>query len=158
MDVHGNYLLQRHAVIVAPSVTAFTVANERRRRRSSPRSALVVTASGPATGGTNLRFVDAEAERILRKYPAAVRVDEESSQFDELTERVGSADVVHFGGHAVGDPRGYEPASIVLRNHGEERRVGVAEIARLRFERTSVVVLAGCSTARGQRRAAEGVI
>jgi len=40
----------------------------------------------------------------------------------------------------------------------QERRVGVAEIARLRLRPSSVVVLAGCSTARGERRASEGVI
>jgi CHAT domain-containing protein len=117
-----------------------------------------VTASAPTAAAGNLRFADAEAKRILRNYRTALRIDEESSQWDELTERAPAVDVIHFGGHAVGDPRGYEPASLVLREDGEERRVGVAEIAKLRLDRTAVVVLAGCGTASGQRRAAEGVI
>jgi CHAT domain-containing protein len=158
VDARGDYLLQHHAIVVAPSTSAFVVANERRPRTAPPRSALVVTASAPTTDGGNLRFVGAEANRILWNYRTAFRIDEDSSQFDELMERAPAADVIHFGGHAVGDPRGYEPASIVLRNRGDERRVGAAEIAKLRLDRTAVVVLAGCSTARGERRAAEGVI
>lgn len=157
-DARGGYLLQHHAVTVAPSAAAFIVANERRGRRSAPSSALLLTASAPAADGGNLQFVEREATRILRNYATAFRIGEESSQFGELTERGPGADVIHFGGHAVGDPRGYEPASIVLRDRGQERRVGVAEIAKLRLDRTAVVVLAGCSTARGERRAAEGVI
>jgi len=158
VDPRGDYLLQQHAVVVAPSTAAFIVANQRRGRRAAPRSALVVTASAPSAAGGNLQFVETEATRILQHYRITDRIGEDAVQFDELTARGPAADVIHFGGHAVGDPRGYEPASIVLRNRGEERRVGVAEIAKLRLDRTAVVVLAGCSTARGQRRAAEGVI
>ena len=158
VDAHGDYLLQHHAVAVAPSAAAFIVANERRGRRSAPRSALVVTASAASGDGASLQFVEREATPILQNYGTAFRIGEDSSQFDELREHGPAADVIHFGGHAVGDPRGYEPASIVLRDRGDERRVGVAEIAKLRLDRTAVVVLAGCSTARGQRRAAEGVI
>lgn len=158
VNAGGEYLLQRHSIVVAPSASAFVVANARRHRMSAPRSALVVTASAPTAEGGNLQFVEREAKRILRNYRIPFRIDEDSAQFDELTERAPAADVIHFSGHAVGDERGYEPASIVLRSRGKERRVGVAEIAKLRLDRTAVVVLAGCSTARGQRRAAEGVI
>jgi CHAT domain-containing protein len=158
VDARGDYLIQHHAIVVAPSAAAFLVANERRQRMSPPRSALVVTASAAMAEAESLPFVGAEARRILQSYRTAFLIDQDSSQFDELMERAPFADVIHFGGHAIGDPRGFEPASIVLRNHGEERRVGVAEIAKLHLDRTAVVVLAGCSTARGQRRAAEGVI
>lgn len=158
VDARGDYLLRHHAIVVAPSAATFVVANERRLRTSQPRSALVVTASASTANAGNLRYAELEAKRILGSYRTALRIDEQSSQWDELTERAPAADVIHFGGHAVGDPRGYEPASIVLRNHGDERRVGVAELAKLRLTNTAIVVLAGCSTARGQGRAAEGVI
>ncbi len=154
----GEYLLERHAVVVAPSAATFNVANERRRQRSAPRSVLVVAASAPTADGASLRFVAREAKRIAEKYRSAFSLGEASSQYDELAKWASAADVIHFGGHAVGDPRGYEPASIVLRNQGVERRVGVAEIAKLRLDRAAVVVLAGCSTARGEHRAAEGVM
>lgn len=157
-DKGGDYLLGHHAIVVAPSASTFVLANGRRQRMSSPRSVLVVTASAPTADGGNLPFVDREAKLILRNYRNAFRIDERSAQLDEFMQRAPSADVIHFGGHAIGDPRGYEPASIVLRQRDEERRVGVAEIARLRLSDTAVVVLAGCSTARGQRRAAEGVM
>lgn len=157
-DPRGAYLIQQHAIVFAPSASAFAVADARRRRTGAPRSALLVSASGAVGEGGALRFVEREADRIARSYRAAFRIFENGSQFDELTERAPNADVIHFGGHAVGDPRGYEPASIMLRKGDVAVRVGVAEIAKLRLERTSVVVLAGCGTARGERRAAEGVI
>lgn len=157
VDAHGNYLLEHHAVVVAPSAAAF-VASTRSRGASAPRSALVVTASAGTDDLGHLQFVDSEAKDILSTYQHASRIDEDSPQFEELAERGPSADVIHFSGHAVGDRRGYEPASLVLSDRGKERRVGVADISRLHLNHTSVVVLAGCSTARGPRRAADGVM
>ncbi|HUR80780.1 MAG TPA: CHAT domain-containing tetratricopeptide repeat protein [Thermoanaerobaculia bacterium] len=159
VDTQGDYLLQHHAIVVAPSASAFVLADEHRRRMSLPRSVLVVTASASAAGGASLPLVDREAKRILGNYRNTFRIDDRSSsQVVELLQRAAAADIIHFGGHAIGDPRGYEPASIVLGEHGVERRLGVAEIAKMRLPGTAVVVLAGCNTARGQRRAAEGVI
>ncbi|HEY0371671.1 MAG TPA: CHAT domain-containing protein [Thermoanaerobaculia bacterium] len=159
VDARGDYLLRHHAVVEGASASAFIAARERRSRMpAAPRSVLVITSSAPAADAGALRYVDAEARRILRSYPRGFRLDEDSAQFDELKDRALAADVIHIGSHAVGDPRGYEPASIVLRSHGEERRVGAAEIAKLNLDQTGVVVLAGCSTAQGRRRAAEGVI
>ena len=86
------------------------------------------------------------------------RLAEDDAEFDALVKHAPDADVIHFAGHAMGDDRGIEPASIVLRQNRQERRIGVAEIARLHLRPASTVVLAGCSTARGERRAAEGVI
>jgi CHAT domain-containing protein/tetratricopeptide (TPR) repeat protein len=158
MDSGGMFLLQRHAIVIAPSTAVYTAAAERRRKASVPRNALLISAADASAETEALRFVEAEAQQIARLYRNSVRIQEDQAQFEELRQRASDADVIHFGGHAIGDERGFEPACIVLRQDRRERRVGVAEIARLRLMRTSTVVLAGCSTARGERRAAEGVI
>jgi len=158
VDLRGDYFLQHHYIVVAPSASVFIVANAHRSGKAAPLSALIVTAGASTEGTAGLPSVDGEAKRILRNYRKTVRIGEDASQFEDLAESAPAADVIHFGGHAVGDARGYEPASLVLRERGHERRVGVADIAKLRLDRTSVVVLAGCSTASGPRRAAEGVI
>jgi tetratricopeptide (TPR) repeat protein len=156
-DSRGTYLVERYAIVVAPSAAAF-VAASKRHQEAPPKTALIIQAGEVTADSGSLAYVDSEARLVAAAYRSVTRVREDAAQFDELTERVPDADVIHFAGHAIGDDRGFEPASIVLRQKGGERRVGVAEIAKLRLRRTSVVVLAGCSTARGERRAAEGVV
>jgi CHAT domain-containing protein len=157
-DSRGTYLIERHAIVVAPSAAAFLAATERRQEVHAPRSALLIQAADATADAGSLAFVEAEVRQIATAYRNVTRVRENAAQFDELIARASDADVIHFAGHAIGDDRGFEPASIVMRQNGKERLVGVAEIAKLKLRHTSVVVLAGCSTARGERRAAEGVI
>ncbi|HXH40720.1 MAG TPA: CHAT domain-containing protein [Thermoanaerobaculia bacterium] len=157
-DARGQFLIQLHAIVVAPSAAAFVANAERRGDVVAPRSALVISASEPGAEAGALSFVDSEARRVVRAYRKATRLADDAAELDELMKRAPEVDVIHFAGHAIGDDRGIDPASIVLRQNGHERRVGVTEIARLHLRPTSVVVLAGCSTARGERRAAEGVI
>jgi CHAT domain-containing protein len=157
-NAHGEYLIERHAVVVAPSAASYAAAAERRRDANAPRAALVVSTSAPGAGLGPLTFVRAEARRVADAYATAERLTDDEAELDRLVARSPFADVIHFSGHAVGDDSGIDAASIVMRHNGRERRVSVAELAKLRLRRTSTVVLAGCSTARGERRAAEGVI
>jgi CHAT domain-containing protein len=157
VDERGEYLIERHAVVVAPSAAVFAAAAER-RAASPPATALIVSAPDATADAAALRFVEAETQSIARLYPNVIPVTARDDAFDLLSARAAQADVIHFAGHAVGDDSGIEPASIVLRQDGRERRVGPAEIAKLRLRRTAVVVLAGCGTSRGERRASEGVI
>ena len=157
-DASGQYLIEQHTIVRALSAAAFVAATERRGKPLAPRSALVISASEPGADAGALSFVNSEARHVARAYRNATRLADDEAELDALSKRAPEADVIHFAGHAIGDDRGIEPASIVLRQNRHERRIGVAEIARLRLRPTSVVVLAGCSTARGERRAAEGVI
>jgi CHAT domain-containing protein len=158
VDPAGGYLLEKHVIVVAPSAAVFAAAAQRGRNAVAPRSVLVVASSGSGEDAGALAFVDMEANAVARAYPHAVRLAEDGAQFEELGKDAAGADVIHFAGHGVGDDSGLEPASILLRERGKERRVAVSEIAGLRLTRTSTVVLAGCSTARGERRSSEGVI
>lgn len=157
-DARGVYLIQQHVIVVAPSAAAFAAAAARKGESAVPGSALVLSASEPGAGGAALEYVDAEARHVANAYRRATRLTDNDAELDELIKRAPHADVIHFAGHAIGDDRGIEPASILLRQNGRQRRVGVAEIAKLRLRHRCVVVLAGCSTGRGERRASEGVI
>jgi CHAT domain-containing protein/tetratricopeptide (TPR) repeat protein len=157
-DAHGQYLIEKHPIVMAASAAAFAAATERSGDLTAPRSALVLSASEPGAGIGALTYVGTEGRRVKGAYRTATLLADDDVEFDALFQRAPEVDVIHFGGHAVGDDRGIEPASIVLRDKGHERRVGVVEIAKLHLRPASIVVLAGCSTARGERRAAEGVI
>jgi CHAT domain-containing protein/tetratricopeptide (TPR) repeat protein len=153
----GVPLIQEHAVVIGASAAAFAAAAEPRTQSSAPLEALVIAASAATGDSAALASAGTESRRVGREYVNVTRIEETAAQFDELIRRAAQADVIHFCGHAVGDDSGLEPASIVLRQNGQARRVSVKEIAKLRLRRTAIVVLAGCSTARGERRAAEGV-
>jgi CHAT domain-containing protein len=151
----GAYLLDRYSVVSAPSAAAFAAISERRGETGQwPRTALLVAASDASADSAALAFVQTEAKRIGAEYADAVQTDDA----DALAEHAAEADVIHFGGHGIGDARGLQPASLLLRKNGREHRLGVPEIGRLRLRPQTTVVLAGCGTARGERRAAEGVI
>jgi len=158
VDAQGEYLLVRHAIVVSPSAAVFAAAAQRRRNVHRPASVLVLSNADGTPNETALPHVTDEARRIERCYPRSRRLENDSADLDALTHVASEVDVIHFGGHAVGDDRGIEPASILLRQNGRARHVSVAEIAHLTFHHTFAVVLAGCSTARGERRAAEGVM
>lgn len=158
IDSHGEYLIAQRSIVIAPSAAVFSAASDRARARPAPRSVLVIANSESDTRLEPLNFVNGEAKGVSSAYAHATQIAEDSSQFEELEKRASEADVIHFAGHAIGDPGDLEPASIVLHEKNRERRVRVPEIASLRLARTSVVVLAGCNTARGERRSSEGVI
>lgn len=155
---NGTYLIERQAIATAPSAAVFGAIAERPAASQRARSVLVVANPEPNAEADHLEFVKREAQQVAATYGTAVRLDAEQDQLDGLTKNAGRADALHFAGHAIGDDSGLQPSSIVLRQKGVERRVGVNELARLRLRPNAVVVLAGCNTARGEQRAAEGVI
>ncbi|HEY0158450.1 MAG TPA: CHAT domain-containing protein [Thermoanaerobaculia bacterium] len=154
----GEYLLERHAIVVAPSAAAYVTASSRRAADAVPESVVVIgnAAAGAETG--RLVYVEAEAREVARAYPRSVKLEDEAANLGGLRTAIASADVAHFAGHAVGDESGLLPASLVLRRGTGEHRVTVPEIAALRLRRPVTVVLAGCSTARGESRGTDGVI
>jgi CHAT domain-containing protein len=158
IDKNGAYLVEHHAITVSPSAAVFMTAAARRSKAPAPQSVVVVGNPEPGAGAGSLAYVTTEAKQVARIYRNAASVPADGNQLDVLARLGADADVLHFAGHAVGDESGFAPASLILRDGGQERRVSVAEIARLRLKPTATVVLAGCNTARGERRASEGVI
>ena len=68
-------------------------------------------------------------------------------------------DVVHFGGHAFANPEFPLLSRLVFADEPNgEQSLFAHEIARVRFPRTRVVVLAACSTAAGAVSRGEGVV
>ncbi len=119
-DSSGAFLLDRHAIVVAPSAAVFTAASEWRRKAPPPTKTLLISAAGATADSAALRFVEMEAQQIARAYGSAVRIEENQEQFDELTRHAPDADVIHFGGHAIGDEQGLEPACILLQQGGRK--------------------------------------
>lgn len=154
VDGEGRYLIETHTVVVTPSAAVFAAAQTRRAGTLRPETAMIVSHGAATDTASALSFVGQEAAQIAGAYPTSI----EASDAGAMREHAAAADVIHFAGHAVGDASGLEPASLILRDGGKDSRFGVSEIAALPLRRASTVVLAGCSTARGQIRGLEGVI
>jgi CHAT domain-containing protein/tetratricopeptide (TPR) repeat protein len=157
IDQEGHYLIERHAVVVAPSAAAFAAATQKRRAASAPKSVAIIANEDPDGDGARLGLVKTEARRIARTYAKATQCEGDDASLDAVDRALSSADVVHFAGHAVGGGE-FLAASLVLRREGRVHNVTAVEIARLHVRNAPTVVLAGCSTARGEKRGIEGVL
>jgi len=153
IDHTGRYLIERHLVIVAPSHAGF--ARLASAPRASPATLRLLVVTGPASragDSTRMDSVQLEAKAVAAAYGVAhddapVEVDPET-----FGERAADADVIHFAGHAVMPDGSAQAALVTSREDGGAGRLEAGEVARMKFTRTRVVVLAACGTARGRER------
>lgn len=98
-----------------------------------------------------------EAERIAALYGVRPVTGKDASTA-AFVEAIGSADIVHFAGHAVLDSRAPWRSQLILAPNAENPTGSLfqTDIEDLRA-RATVVVLAGCSTADGNELQGEGV-
>ncbi|HEX8172327.1 MAG TPA: CHAT domain-containing protein [Thermoanaerobaculia bacterium] len=151
VDASGRYVVEQHAVVVAPSAAVFT--RLRARTRAERRDLHLLVVAGPSTVEgelTPLTATAGETAAVMAEYVAAARLGDAGGDSAAFADRAANADVIHFTGHAEGEPDG-TAALITGRTGGDDDRLDAREIARLHLKRTRTVVLAACNTARGQR-------
>lgn len=153
VDDAGRYLIERRAVIVAPSRAAF--ARLTAHPRSSQGSLRLLLVTGPASREGDLGrigSVQREAKAVASAYGVANGDIPLQASADTFSEQAADADVIHFVGHAVMPDGNAQAALVNSRDNGAAGRLDAAEIAAMKFSRTRVVVLAACGTARGRER------
>lgn len=148
VDRRGQYVVDRHGVIVAPSAAVFaTLAAKVRPAPAEPRLLVI---AGPSDGGSDMPQLTAtaqEASAVAAAYHLVARPDHaDPSTFESLAA---DADVIHFAGHAVDADGGSEAA---LLSTAGAARLDARTIAGMRLPRTRVVVLAACATGRSRAR------
>jgi len=162
----GRYLVEDHALVVAPSASLFLASLTRLQTAASTAVSSALLVGDPRTdGGTTelaaLPGADREATESAAFYERHEVLTGAAATRRQFIESAPRHDVVHFGGHALvnveypllsrllfaGSDGGVEPQPLFAH-----------EISRLRFPRTRVVVLAACSTAVGAISRGEGVV
>jgi len=158
-NAEGRPLVERFAIIIAPSVTDF-IASSRVMSRFEA-SSIVALGAGHDPKATGLPFLpraDSEAAAVTQKYPVARSFpggQARASRF--LADR---EEVVHFAGHAVTNR-----SSPLLSTLQLAPDVGAASGALTAgsllthsFVRTRLVVLASCEAAIGRVVEGEGLV
>jgi CHAT domain-containing protein/tetratricopeptide (TPR) repeat protein len=158
-DSAGKYLIERHAVIVAPSVAVLgRLRGARRPAGAKPR--LLMLAGPPSREGdlVSLSSEQKEVDAVAAEYQGNVDYAPDGDARAALERRSVSADVVHFVGHAL-DPTSRNRAALVTSRGADiDEQLDVRQIAAMRLRGVGVVVLAACGTARGYGRSGESSI
>ena len=155
-----RYLIEDHTMMVSPSATFYVDANiaANARPKGAIESALLV-GNPAADGARTLPGAESEvalASKLYRRHEILVGRQATKDRFVEMAPNY---DVVHFGGHAFVNPEFPLLSRLAFAGKaGTEQSLFAHEIARIRFPRTRVVVLAACSTASGVVSRGEGVV
>jgi CHAT domain-containing protein/tetratricopeptide (TPR) repeat protein len=148
-----RYLIEDHAVIVAPSAAVYSEALKRRETRVSASELLLV--AQPRRGDVPLDT--GEAEEITPLYAKVTRLTGAVASRAALTRDVIDANVLHFAGHGITDARAGS-ALLLASSAGDSGIVDTRDIAALSLPVARTVVLAACSTAAARARSGrEGV-
>ena len=156
----SRYLIEDHALLVSPSASFFVdaLATSTASTRAPIESALMI--GNPAAEGVRpLPGAEAEADAAAALYRRHEVMTGRGATKGRFLAAAPAFEVIHFGGHALVNPEFPLLSRLVF---ADEHRTGQSlyahELAKLRFPRTRVVVLAACSTAAGVVSRGEGVV
>jgi CHAT domain-containing protein len=161
----GHYLVQDHALTMAPSARVY--AESRRRDREMAllprRGALVIAAPDfdhdidPSLPALQAGETDAAIAQMI---PGSRVLSEGAATRRAFLRSAGDYGIVHFGGHSVVNTESPLRSQMLFAKSPDDASRGVLqswEILSQRFPGTRLVVLASCATAAGRVSRTEGV-
>jgi CHAT domain-containing protein len=162
----GRYLVQDFVVMSAPSLS--TMVRSRAPKPPETRSTLrALVVGNPAVKQTaesqwlpRLPFSQEEAVSVAAMYRGARLLTEEEATKSEFLKDVGHYDIVHYSGHAVVNEQTPSMSRLLMtpdETSHDDGALFASELAQVRLDRTSLVVLAACSTSVGTVVSGEGV-
>jgi CHAT domain-containing protein len=160
----GRFLIEQATVEVAPSAADFLVAQARARHLGNRRSSILALGNPRPDHELYPRLEpleDAaeEARQVALLYPRRELLLNGRATRKAFLEHAGDYDVLHFAGHAVINPVDPSRSSLALSpepGSGQPGALYAYELSAGNFERTRLVVLAGCGTASGPASGGSG--
>jgi len=141
-------LVEEFAIVTAPSLAAFERAAVRDAAlRARPQHIAVM---GAAVGDETSRALDVRPEltAIAGVYADADVIRDDAVTDAHLLAGVAQSDVAQFAGHAVVNARNPLESALLVTPANGKRCLYAYEIASQRFDRTRIVVLSACGSAR----------
>ena len=149
----GRHLIERYEIVIAPSAAVYLASHRRLSAAGSSRQALVV-GNPQYLDQTPVRETKREVEAVAALYPNATVLSGASAVRETFLRLTREADIVHFAGHGEADAGA--GSILFLNEKGATAPLTAEDVARLRLDRTRLIVLAACDTARGRIAAGEG--
>jgi len=154
-----SYVIERHAVQIAPSLTVFLAASARAASRGIQGDALIIgNPQVNSEGLPDLPEAEAEAREVAALYGNSHLLTGSDATKTAFLAQAGHYAIVHFAGHAIANDSRPDLSRLVLSGSDESARsLFATELARQPFGNTTLVVLAACRTNVGRVRRGEGV-
>lgn len=161
LDPHsGRFLVEDHSLVVMPSVQQLVSLRSRwaiRPRRKTWRLGIVSTAGIAAhdSGLSPLPAAENEVREVTALYPVSVRLVGNDATVPNFLTLLSKVEVLHFAGHARGEPDAPWRARLWLAADGDHGRLETLLANRVVHEpldHLELVLLSGCETALPSRR------
>jgi len=149
----GSYLIEDHAIVMAPSAAVFMRAASSTTSARAPENALLVAAPDVA-GRERLDGAIGEVRAIAHLYPHPTSLIGGDATPSAFLQAAGNADVIQVSSHGDAADSGARSTALILS--GGTGELTPKQVETMRLTHTSVVVLAACDTARGETRWTEG--
>ncbi|MFB2877786.1 tetratricopeptide repeat protein [Floridanema aerugineum] len=185
VDTSGQYLIEKHTILTAPSIQALDLTRQQRQRlrnlkrgtgiekqTSNPELLIVGNPLMPKVWNSQtgrkeqlsyLKGAEKEAQAIAQFFNAPVLLGEQATE-RAIKQRISNARIIHLATHGLLDygipedtgVRDFPGAVALAPGDGEDGLLTSAEIIDMNLK-AELVVLSACDTGRGRIRS-EGVI
>lgn len=157
---NGRFLIEDHDLVIMPSVQQFVSLRSRRSVRTHHgdwQLGLVTTAriTGEKSGLAALPAAETEVREVSKLYPAPVSLVGDRATVSSFLALLPRVDVLHFAGHARGEPDAPWRARLWLtagHAHGGLEALSANRVMQEPLDHLELVVLSGCETALPSRR------
>lgn len=165
----NKYLLEENAISYAPSATIFINNLKRDLQLSKQPNKKVLVIGNPTfskesfPGLRPLSGAEKEAEKTAKIYSNnSYLLKEEKATKKEFARLSSQFNTIHFAGHSIANPKSplYSVMLMAAENDMEEDTsvLYAYELYGYNFDKTQLVVLAACQTAKGQVVKGEGLL
>jgi CHAT domain-containing protein len=161
LDARGRYLIESHAVSMMPSAAAF-VRRQNAESTNLPHAAKVLLIGNPATddalGLPPLAAARDEVKALGALYPDHRILLESAATKTAFLRDAGQYEIVHFAGHAEANQEFPDLSRLFFAGSAAESSLLAREVTRMTFDRTRLLILAGCETGAGPVSKTEGIL
>jgi CHAT domain-containing protein len=159
-DGSGHYLIEQHAIAVAPSLAVLNLTHKETTSARASKGTLIVgnpampkMPTGTDAAGAPLQQLpgaEREARAVAAQFHATPLVGQAATK-DQVLRRLPHAELVHFATHGLLDQAtgGYQSALALSPDGGDNGFLTTREVQSLKLN-ADLVVLSACDTALGK--------
>jgi CHAT domain-containing protein len=146
----GEYLIQKHALAIAPSIQVLSLTQQRRRQPSTAKAALVVGNPEPMPDNLSpLPGAEAEAKQIAQLLKTKALIGRNATA-TAVIEQMQQAQLIHLATHGLFDEQQGLQSTLMFAASGNlNGQLTAEEIFNLPLK-ANLAVLSACNTGRGQ--------